>query len=132
MFRFNLAGGPGARPGLTLDADGRVERVGGLDELHQSLLTLLATRPGERREHPDYGCALDRLAFEPNDGTTAGMAIRMIVNAVLRFEPRAEIVLIDAGPDPGEPDRMIVGMTYMDRRTGQTRDLHLPLGLREG
>src|ERR1017187_1926252 len=64
--------------------------------MRQALLLLLSTRPGERVMRPDYGCPLKGLGFEPNDDTTAGMAIGYIRRAIERWEPRVRIVRLDA------------------------------------
>ena len=39
---------------------------------------------------PGYGCHLFRLAFAPNDDTTAGLAIHYVRQALERWEPRIE------------------------------------------
>ena len=116
MLGFAFSDAPGAEPGFRLDGQGRVRSVHGIEELGQSLTMLLSTRPGERPLAPDYGCPLDLIAFEPNDATTAGLAIRLVADAVERFEPRAEILMIDAGADPGRPGFLIVELDYRDRR----------------
>jgi phage baseplate assembly protein W len=45
---------------------------------------------------PSYGCALNGLAFEPNDDTTAGLALGLVRRAIERWEPRVQIVRLDA------------------------------------
>ena len=125
-FRFDAARDPA---GLVSDRDGRLATVDGVVELRQSLTMLLSTRPGERRLHPDFGCPLDRLLFERNDATTAGLAIRIVADAVSRFEPRAEIDAIDAYPDPEDPSRLVIDLTYRDKRSGQADRLRHVTGL---
>ena len=49
--------------------------VDGASAVRQSLMLLLSTQPGERIMRPEFGCDLYRLVFEPNDETTAGLAI---------------------------------------------------------
>lgn len=110
-------------PGLQPGAAGGLERVHGVDELRQSLLMLFHTQPGERRLHPEYGCDLQSLTFEPNDETTAGLAMRLVRRAVARFEPRARIDLLDAGPDPRQPHRLLIQMQFTDLRSGSTGTL---------
>lgn len=116
---FGLPGGRGAT-GLVLDGHGRIATVTGADEIGQSLLMLMATRPGERRLNPAFGCPLDLIAFEPNDATTAGLAIRLVADAVSRFEPRAEILALDAFPDPSSGEMLVIELSYRDRRDGAT------------
>jgi hypothetical protein len=67
--------------------------------------------------------------FEPNDETTAGLALRLVANAVARHEPRARIDRIDAGPDPRSAAHLVITLTFTDRRNGGTGSLHHSLDL---
>jgi phage baseplate assembly protein W len=87
--------------GLALSAQGSIRLVDENAHVRQSILILLATRPGERVMRPDYGCPLHRLVFNPNDATTAGLAIHYVRQALLHFEPRIDILTLDAGLQEG-------------------------------
>jgi phage baseplate assembly protein W len=100
--------------------------------VRQALLLLLTTRPGERVMRPDYGCELHRLVFSPNDDTTAGLAIHYVRRAIVRWEPRVEIVRIDAGRDPGEPGRLAIRLDYRLRSTRELDRLTFTLDLAGG
>lgn len=110
------AGTPGLRlvPGL-----GRIETVDGDASVRQAILLLLSTRPGERVMRPDYGCDLHRLAFAPNDETTAALAIHYVRQALARWEPRADILELDASPEP-ERGLLAIRLVYQVRVTGRT------------
>lgn len=66
----------------------------------QSIKMILATTPGERVMRPEYGSRLQELVFQPNDATTAGLAIQHVKEAVSRWEPRIRVEYVDAGPAP--------------------------------
>jgi len=85
--------------------------------IRQAILLLLSTRPGERVMRPTYGCDLSRLVFQPNDATTAGLAVHYVRQALLRFEPRIEIVSLDAQEDPGDPGRLLIRLDYRRKAT---------------
>jgi phage baseplate assembly protein W len=89
-------------PGLEVKPSGGVAMVEGDRVVRQAIMMLLSTAPGERVMRPDYGCPLNRLVFEPNDATTAGLAIHYVRQALIRWEPRIEILRLDAGSLPGE------------------------------
>lgn len=118
------------RYGLALGPDGRLETVDVDASVAQSLALLLATAPGERVMRPDYGCALDRLLFAPNDATTAGEAIHLVRQAVARFEPRAKILHLDAGASKDDPAILVIALRYLVRATGREREVALELDLR--
>jgi hypothetical protein len=117
---------PGA-PGLSTEHHGRIELIEDDQCVRQALLLLLSTRPGERVMRPDYGCELHRLVFSPNDGTTAGLAIHYVRRAVTRWEPRVEILGIDAVAEPEDVSRLNVILHYRVRATQRTDSLEHPV-----
>ena len=131
-WRFGHPDVDSERPGLTVDATGRLDRVHDADAIRQSLLLLLSTRPGERVMRPDYGCALATLIFSSNDDTTAGLAIHYVRRAVERFEPRAVVISVDAGPAPQRPDVLDVVLEYRPRAGGPTDIIEVSVPLSEG
>jgi phage baseplate assembly protein W len=116
-------------PGFRIAPSGGIEMVGGDRALRQSLLLLLTTSPGERVMHPEYGCELSQLMFMPNDATTHGLAIHYIRRAVERWEPRIEILRLDAEVDPQQPANMLITLEYRSRATLQNGALHYRLAL---
>ena len=78
---------------------------------------------------PDFGCDLRRLIFSPNDATTAGLAVHFVRQALERFEPRVEILGLDAERHSQESDRLDVVLDYRVRATGRTERLVYGLAL---
>jgi hypothetical protein len=86
--------------------------VEGDEAVRQALLLLLSTTPGERVMRPGYGSRLHRLVFAPNDETTAGLAIHYVRDAVRRWEPRVDVIDVDASADPDAPWRLLIRLDY--------------------
>ena len=101
--------------GLTVGPTGALSTIDGDDSVRQAIIMLLTTAPGERLMRPAYGSYLGRLAFAPNDQTTAGLAIHYVRSALQRWEPRVEIVDIDAEADPDRPERLVISLRYRVR-----------------
>jgi phage baseplate assembly protein W len=116
--------------GLAVTATGAVSMVEADESVRQAILLLLATTPGERLLRPEYGSYLHRLLFAPNDHTTAGLAIHYVRSALGTWEPRVEIVELDAGADPDHPERLVITLRYRVRAslTEQTLDIAIPTG----
>ena len=113
---------PAEFSGLRIGPAGRVEMVEEDASVRQAILLLLSTSPGERVMRPEYGCSLRHLVFAPNDDTTAGLAIHYVRQALERWEPRVEIVKLDAGRAEGAGDRLTILLEYKvkaSRRTGR-------------
>jgi phage baseplate assembly protein W len=90
------------------------------DSVRQAVLLLLSTIPGERVMRPEYGCQLHRLVFSPNDETTAGLAIHYVRQALDLWEPRIEILHLDAERNAENPEQLTISLEYQVRATQQT------------
>lgn len=108
----------GQAPGLQVTA-GRADTVQGDDSIHQAILLLLSTRPGERVMRPEYGCDLGQFVFAPIDDTTAGLAIHYVSRAIERWEPRIKVLALDATPNPDDPTKLDLLVEYRVHATGQ-------------
>ena len=115
--------------GLQVSRTGGIEMVAEHASVRQAILLLLTTTPGERLMRPDYGCDLHRLVFAPNDATTHDLAIHYVRQALQRWEPRIDILRLDANCSEGDPGRMDILLEYRMRRTLHRDTLVMPVNL---
>jgi Bacteriophage baseplate protein W len=120
---------PEDEAGLRLTPTGAIAMVEDAAAVRQAVLLLLSTVPGERVMRPEYGCDLQRLTFSPNDDTTAGLAIHYVRRALERWEPRIEILHLDAERPVAEPGRLDVVLEYRLRATRERGRLTKTLDL---
>lgn len=124
--------GLSSQAGLQVNAQGGVDTVQGEESIRQAILLLLATAPGERVMRPDFGCGLHRLLFAPNDESTAGLAIYYVRQSIERYEPRVELLNLDAGPSLEVPELLEIFLEYRVRATQQSGQITFALNLMEG
>ena len=110
-LRFSHPDEPGS-PGLRTSPSGALETVTDAAAVRQALLLLLTTRPGERVMRPDYGCRLGELMFALRDETAAGLAIHYVESAIRRWEPRVEVLKVDARWDPSQAASLLLHLDY--------------------
>jgi phage baseplate assembly protein W len=120
---------PAPVAGLQITPRGQLALADGNAAVRQALLILLSTAPGERVMLPDYGCDLGQLLFAPNDATTAGLAMHYVRRAIERWEPRVEIVGLDATRNPLIAARLDILLTYRVRATQRVEEVQLGLDL---
>lgn len=132
-WRFQYPGLDAAddRAGLRFAANGGIDMVETHESVRQAILLLFSTRPGERVMRPDYGCDIHRLLFSPNDDTTAGLAIFYVRRALDRWEPRIDVLLLDAGRDPEAPELLRITLQYRVKTTARVDSLTFALNLGE-
>ena len=115
--------------GLGIAPTGGIEMAEGHESVRQAILLLLSTIPGERVMRPDYGCDLFRLIFSPNDDATAGLAIHFVRRAIQRWEPRVDVLFLDANRDELRPWVLDILLRYRVRSTQRVEEFHVPVDL---
>jgi phage baseplate assembly protein W len=115
--------------GLSLNLNGGIEMVSDNAAVRQAILLLLSTIPGERVMRPDYGCDIYRLIFSPNDDTTAGLAIHYVRQALERWEPRIQLLRVDAERSPDSGEHLDIFIEYRILASQQVQVLPFSINL---
>jgi phage baseplate assembly protein W len=90
---------------LNVNEDGLIAMNAQEDHVRQSILLILQTAKGERVMRPDFGARLSDLAFEPITQATITLAQHYVKEALIRFEPRIEVLKVEITRNPQEQDR---------------------------
>jgi phage baseplate assembly protein W len=112
-----------------LDGGGRIAMAEHEESIRQAIWLLLGTAPGERMMRPDFGCGIHDLVFGVNTPGTAGRVASEVRQSLLRWEPRIEVLTVDAGADPADPSRLLIKIEYRVRRTNSRFNLVYPFYL---
>lgn len=131
-FVYSNEDTPDKPAGLGLSPRGSIAMVENHESVRQSILLLLSTMPGERVMRPNYGCQLYRLVFSPNDETTAGLAIHYVKQALDLWEPRIEVLKLDAEQNVEAPEELLISLEYRVRATQQIDTTTFSFNLSEG
>lgn len=100
-------------------------------DIRESLFILLSTTPGERIMHPDYGCGLNKLVFEPGNSALIRSIQDMVQYAILMFEPRIKLEHIDVEYS-SEEAVIYITIDYHIRQTNTRQNMVYPMYLIEG
>ncbi len=98
-------------------AEQGVKMVSAEEDIQQSLEILLSTRPGERIMHPEYGCNLDIMLFEPLTTTLITYVSDMIRTSILYFEPRLDLLKVDINSQQATEGLILIEIDYIIRST---------------
>lgn len=113
-------------------AAGRVEMTSDEADIQLSLQILLATRKGERVMVPDYGCNLDDMVFEPMTTTFKTYIRETIKTAILYYEARIELNLINIDDSREIEGIILVILDYTVRTTNSRFNFVYPYYKKEG
>ena len=82
--------------------------------IHESILQILGTRPGERFMSPEFGSRLKDLVFEPNDSVLKGLIRHYVIDAIERWEKRVYVndVSFDESPETTDQNTILVCISY--------------------
>jgi hypothetical protein len=98
--------------------------------IRESIMLIVGTARGERVMRPTFGCGLHDLVYEPNDSMTAARASLEIRESLIDWEPRIEVLDVQAGADPVEPEKLLINLDYRVRSTNNVFNLVYPFYLR--
>jgi len=106
--------------------------VSGEEDILQSLLILLSTRPGERLMHPTFGCGIHEMVFESINESTITEIRDRIGRAILFFEPRITLDRIDVASEDVLDGFLRIQIAFTVRATNSRSNLVYPFYFREG
>jgi phage baseplate assembly protein W len=78
---------------------------------------------------PDFGCGIHELVFAPNSAGTAGRLIGEVRRALVLWEPRIDLLDVDAFLDAKQPNLMLIQVQYQVRATNNKFNLVYPFYL---
>ena len=102
------------------------------DSIRESILLIIGTAKGERVMRPTFGCGIHDLVFAPNDTTTAALVSFAVREALIDWEPRIEVLTVQAGPDSEADNTLLVHIQYRVRSTNNIFNLVYPFYLDKG
>lgn len=100
--------------------------------VQQSILIILGTARGERVMRPDFGSRLRELVFAPINSSTRSLASRYVIEALVKWEPRAEILGVAVSDEEATLGKLLINIDYRVRATNSRFNLVYPFYLREG
>jgi phage baseplate assembly protein W len=121
--------GRGWRFPAEIDRSGGVAPANADDLIHQAILIILGTAPGERVMRPQWGCELHELLYAPNTLATASLARHYVEEALMKWEPRIKDIEVEAAPSSDEPNRLDIAIRYRVRSNNSARNLVYPFYL---
>jgi phage baseplate assembly protein W len=117
---------------LQVTPDGRIARSRHEQRIEESIYLIIATAKGERVMLPEFGCGIHDMVFAPNDSLTVSIIVQTVREALVAFEPRIDVLEVDALPGEGEPNLLLIRITYRIRFNNAVGNLVYPFYIKEG
>jgi phage baseplate assembly protein W len=109
-----------------VDARGSIALVSGTEELEQAMRLILMTYPGERPMRREFGSRLRDFVFSGATWENAAAVGNEVRAALLRWEPRVDVITVDVTPDNDDVGLLFIDIGYIVKATNDARNLVFP------
>jgi uncharacterized protein len=114
------------------DEHGRLTYVTGEEAVRQSIWLILTTAPRERVMLDEFGCGVHDLVFDANTPGLHGLVQEDIRSALVRWEPRVDVLGVRAEAPPEQRNLLLIHVDYRIRANNAVFNLVYPYYLLEG
>ncbi|HKE25414.1 MAG TPA: GPW/gp25 family protein [Bryobacteraceae bacterium] len=124
--------GQGWRFPIKVNAKGGLDWSSGPDRIRDAIWIILSTSLGERLMRPTFGAGIKDYVFEPNSEMVRAQLETAIQHALTTWEPRIDVVSVQASASPDQDSLVLVSIDYQIRDTNELFNMVYPLFLQEG
>lgn len=116
---------------LQVNAAGKIAQARHEQRIEEGIYLVLSTAKGERAMLPDFGCGIHDLVFEPNNPRTVARAVQNVRQALTRYEPRIDVLDVNATVAPEQENLLLIKVSYRIRANNAHGNLVYPFYIRE-
>jgi phage baseplate assembly protein W len=124
--------GKGFKFPIRLNGSGSLSYVEGEQSIAQSIWIIISTPLRSRIMEPEFGCNIHDYLFAPNTPNTVAAIVQGVQRALVRFEPRIDVLDVQASSHPDSPNALMVNVDYRVRANNAMHNLVYPFYLNEG
>jgi len=99
--------------------------------VEESIYLILSTSRGERVMLPDFGCGIHDLVFQVNDPRTRSVVVEQVRQALVKYEPRVDVLDVRADSAPEQPNLLLIRVNYRIRANNAMGNLVYPFYIQE-
>jgi len=117
---------------LQVTPGGKIAQARYEQRIEEALYLILSTAKGERVMLPEFGCGIHDLVFAPNNATTLTVVVHTVREALVAYEPRIDVLDVNAETAPEEPNLLLIRINYRIRANNALSNLVYPFYIGEG
>jgi phage baseplate assembly protein W len=116
---------------LQVNASGGIARARYEQRVEESIYLILSTARGERVMLRDFGCGIHDRVFAPHDSVALTTVVSEVRDALVRFEPRIDVLDITAESAEDQPNLLLIRIDYRIRANQALGNLVYPFYINE-
>jgi phage baseplate assembly protein W len=117
---------------IQVGPDGKIARSQEEAKIEESIFLILSTAKKERPTLPTFGCGIHDLVFAPNSAATLAEVTASIRDALAQYEPRIDVLTIDATSPEGQDNLLLIHVDYRIRSNNARANMVYPYYITEG
>jgi phage baseplate assembly protein W len=117
---------------IKVNAKGGLDWSTGPDRIQAAIWIILSTSPGERLMLPTFGAGIKDYVFDSNSQVVCARLQTAVQKALTQWEPRIQVVSVQATPSPDQDSLVLISITYQIRNTNDLYNMVYPFFLTEG
>ena len=123
--------GAGWKFPLQVNPTGGIARARYEQRVEESIYLILSTAKGERVMMRDFGCGIHDRVFAPHDSVVQTTVVSEVREALVRFEPRIDVLDITAESAADRPNLLLIRIDYRIRANQALGNLTYPFYINE-
>jgi len=123
--------GAGWKFPLQVNPGGGIARARYEQRVEESIYLILSTAKGERVMLRDFGCGIHDRVFAPNDSVVQTTVVSEVREALVRFEPRIDVLDVTAESAADEQNLLLIRIDYRIRANQALGNLTYPFYINE-
>ncbi len=124
--------GKGFKFPIRINGRGGLSYVSAEEAITESIWIILSTPMGSRVMEPEFGCHIHDFLFAPNNPNTVASIVHSIQKALVRYEPRIDVMDVQAKAHPETPNILLINIDYRVRANNAMHNLVYPFYINEG
>jgi len=124
--------GKGWKFPIRVNGRGGLSYVSGEQSVAEAIWLILSTPPNSRVMEPEFGCAIHKAVFAPNTPHTRAMIAQNVERALLRWEPRIDVLGVRTQSHPETTNLLLIEVDYRIRANNALHNLVYPFYINEG
>ena len=124
--------GKGFKFPIRLNGRGGLSYVAAEESIAEAIWIIISTPLGSRVMEPEFGCNIHDYLFAPNNPNTIAAIVHSVQAALVRYEPRIDVMDVRAHSHPETPNTLLINIDYRVRANNAQLNLVYPFFINEG
>lgn len=124
--------GQGWRFPVRVNARGGLDWSSGEAAIQEAIWTILSTPRRSRIMEPAFGCGIHDYVFQPNNPATRAAIMDEVRAALIRWEPRIDVLRVTAASPPDTENTLLLSVDYRVRANNAAQNIVYPFYITEG